>query len=115
MQVEKMKGMENFTHEYAELFDAYRKYYFHDQELIKDNKSLSEQVSQCEAKLLMAYKDKETIIQLRTELEHVQKMADAAHEREQNIHDILEEQKQLLNKLTSEIEQKTMLGFDQDE
>ena len=115
MQLEKMKGMENFTKEYTKLFEVYNRCYFHAQDLAKVNKSLSENISQCEAKLITADEDKKTILQLRTELEHVQKMADAAHTREQNARDILEEQKEQLNKLTSEIEQRTLLGFDQEE
>ena len=114
-QLEKAKGLENVIQEYTKLFEAYNKSFYHEQDLVKENRSLSERLSQCEGRLTTAEKDKQTILQLTAELERVQKMADAAHTREQNARDVLEEHKQQLNKLTSEIEQRTLLGFDQEE
>ncbi|KAJ9584991.1 hypothetical protein L9F63_020652 [Diploptera punctata] len=115
MQLAKMKDVENFIQEYERVFEEYKKSYFHEHGLLKDNKSLSEQITEYKTRLAIADKDKETIFQLHKQLAEVKEITDAAHEREQNARDTLEEQKQQLNKLTFEMEQAALLGFDQEE
>ncbi|KAJ4450717.1 hypothetical protein ANN_02147 [Periplaneta americana] len=116
-QMEEMEGMENFLKEYTNLFDAFYKASTREEELTQENKILKLVIEENSAKLeeviKIAASDKETIDGLKRDIEKAWKMVDSAHAREENSQEVIENLRQQINRLSSEMEQRARLGLDQ--
>lgn len=111
------EGMETFAQEYTRLFEAFHKAHIHEEKLMEENEILQAQVETNTAKIAvtekMAAADKEAVDQLKHELKQAWKMVDSAHAREENSQQVIENLRQQINGLNTEMEQR--LGLDQSE
>ncbi|XP_021922803.1 cilia- and flagella-associated protein 58-like isoform X3 [Zootermopsis nevadensis] len=118
-QMDEKEGVETFAQEYIQIFKAFYKAHAHEEELMKENETLQAQAETNTAKTAVAERlaaaSKETIDQLKCEIQQAWKMVDSAHAREENSLEVIENLRLQISQLITEMEQRVQLGLDQSE
>ncbi|VEN52638.1 unnamed protein product [Callosobruchus maculatus] len=108
-----------FADEYNKLFEAFYNSFNKQKELDQETKRLHEELEEKENKISLAMaladEDKKTIDNLKNQITHAWKLADAAHEREQLAQEIIDNLRRQVENLNAEIDFRNKLNQDTEE
>lgn len=115
----KVEAFKIFVDPYTRLFDALEIRQRHNEQLDSTNTLLQEKVTDYENKMQKAIEltthDSQTIIELKKDIADAWLSVDAAHAREQNAHETIENLRNQIERLNKEIDHRTRLMLDQNE
>nr|CAH7768036.1 unnamed protein product [Callosobruchus chinensis] len=108
-----------FAEEYNKLFEAFYNSFNKQKELDQETKHLHEALEEKENKISLAMtlaeEDKKTIDNLKNQINHAWKLADAAHAREQLAQEIIDNLRRQVENLNAEIDFRNKLNQDTEE
>ncbi|CAH1154041.1 unnamed protein product [Phaedon cochleariae] len=118
-EMEKNLEASQFADEYNKLFEAFYQTYTRQKELEETTKSMEKEIEDKNNKIALSMqlteKDSETMEELKTQINHAWKLADAAHGREQLAQEIIDNLRRQVENLNAEIDFKNKLNQSDDD